>query len=94
MTIEFREMPSTSVEILDDLVAPLSNCFSEDVARQIVALRASPELQARIHEFGEKCDRGDLSDQERGDYEMIVRFTRFISVLQSKARKLLNEGSH
>jgi hypothetical protein len=75
--------------ILDDLVTPLSDCFTREVAGQIVGLRATADLQERIHRLGEKCNQGELTEDEREDYETIVRFTRFISVLQSKARKKL-----
>lgn len=57
-----------------------------EVARQIVGLRANPKLQEKIHELGEKCNQGELNEEERHDYETIVRFARFVSVLQSKAR--------
>lgn len=82
-------MVTATGEILDELVTPLSDCFTPEVARQIVALRADETLQRKIHELGQKCSQGELSESERHDYETIVRFTRFVSVLQSKARKLL-----
>ena len=76
--------------LLDDLVTPLSDCFTRDVASNIVELRASAELQERIHDLGKKCNQGELTEAERRDYETIVRFTKFVSILQSKARKRLN----
>lgn len=75
--------------ILDDLVNPLSACLSHEGAQQVAGLRASPTLQSQIHQLGQKCNRGELTDDERQDYETIVRFTKFISVLQSKARRQL-----
>lgn len=75
--------------ILEDLVTPLSDCFSPEVAERIAGLRANPDLQARIQALGEKNNQGELTEEERRDYETIVRYTRFVSVLQSKARKQL-----
>lgn len=76
--------------LLDELIAPLGQCLTPEVARRIARLRASPELDARIQELARKCDEGQLTPAERTDYETIARFIKFISVLQSKARTLLN----
>jgi len=62
-------MYPSSVGLLDDLVTPLSNCFSPDVARRIASLKASDKLQARIDELGEKCNQGELTGEEQLDYE-------------------------
>ena len=75
--------------LLDELMEPLGRCLTPEVARQIVQLRASPTLEARVREFAEKSNEGVLSAEERLQYETIVRFTKFVSVLQSKARTLL-----
>ena len=81
--------PSTA--LLDELLDPVGLCLTPEVARRIVQLRASPELDARIQELGRKCNEGELEIEEQADYETILRFIKFISVLQSKARTLLNE---
>ena len=77
--------------LLDELVEPLERCLTVDAARQIAELRASPELDARIQELGRKCSEGELTPQDRADYETVARFIKFISVLQSKARTRLKE---
>ena len=77
--------------LLDELLDPVGLCLTPEVARRIVQLRASPTLDARIQELGQKCNEGQLGGEEQTDYETILRFIKFISVLQSKARALLNE---
>jgi len=84
-----------SVALLDELIEPLGRCFTPDVARQIAQLRASPELDARIQDLGRKSNSGELTPEERSDYETISRFIKFVSVLQSKARAQLKDtGGH
>jgi hypothetical protein len=43
--------------------------------------------------FAEKSAAGTLTDAERSEYESLVSAGTFIAVLQSKARKLLQNSS-
>ncbi len=82
-------MAVTSPPILDQLLSPLGDCLTPESAQKVVELRADEKLQRRIHELGDKCSSGELSKEELEEYETVVRYTNFISILQSKARKLL-----
>ena len=75
---------------IDRVFDPISRCLTPAVARRIVKLRADPELDARIHELAEKANEGQLSDEERSEYDTYVRAIHFFTVLQSKARRLLD----
>lgn len=68
---------------------PIARCFTPDVARQIAALRAGTTLQAQLDELASKANEGELSDQEREQYEAYVEAIDVISILQAKARKIL-----
>jgi hypothetical protein len=83
-------MPS---EVLEEVFDPLGECLTPEVASKLVALRASPRLQARIDQLAEKCSDGTLTSEERSVYESYVRAINFIGVLQAKARRVLAEGS-
>jgi len=74
---------------LDRLLDPVSRCLTPEVARQLVALRADPELQQRVDALADKCTEGQLTAEEREEYETYVRASRFVAILQAKARKLL-----
>jgi hypothetical protein len=74
---------------LDRMLEPLSNCFTPEVAARLVQLRPDPRLQARIDELADKCTEGDLTDDERTEYETYVRAGNLIAILQAKARKLI-----
>jgi hypothetical protein len=78
---------------LDRILDPVSRCLTPEVARQLVALRADPELQARVDLLASKCNEGQLTSEEREEYELYVRASRFIALLQAKARKLLGPQS-
>jgi hypothetical protein len=57
--------------------------------RALVALRRSEQIQARADELAEKCNEGQLTLDERREYEAHVQASTLIGVLQAKARRLL-----
>ena len=81
--------PSQESTTLDRLLDPIGRCLTPDVARKLVRLRADPEVQGRIDALAEKCTEGELSPDERAEYETYVRVIDFIGILQAKARTLL-----
>ena len=82
-------MSEVPAALLDQLVTPLGACLTPEVARRVAGLRASPALERRIHRLGERCSEGELTTDERHEYETLVRFVKFVSVLQAKARRQL-----
>jgi hypothetical protein len=68
---------------------PILGFFSEEQARALAAYRGDPSLHARIEELACKSTEGELTDQERAEYEGYVQANKFIAILQAKARKLL-----
>lgn len=74
--------------VLDEVLEPVARCFTPDVARQVAALRADPKLQARLDALARKANEGELTDDERDQYEAYVEAIDLISILQAKARKV------
>lgn len=74
---------------LDRLVEPVVRTLTPKVAKAIVALRADPELRARMDELAEKSNEGSLTPDEREEYETNIRFGNFIAIIQAKARRML-----
>jgi hypothetical protein len=74
---------------IDRLVEPVVRTLTPEVARALVQLRADPKLQARMDKLAEKCNEGQLTPDERDEYETGIRFGNFIAILQAKARALL-----
>ena len=77
---------SGPVAVLDEILEPLTDAFSRDVAEALVRLTASPTAQQRISNLAEKCNDGTLTSPERAEYESYVNAIDLISVLQAKAR--------
>jgi hypothetical protein len=66
--------------------------LTPDAARKIVALRADPQTQARIDRLADKANEGTLTDDERRDYEKFLATFHVITILQSRARRLLQQS--
>ena len=81
----------SQAETLDRIVDPVSRCLTPEVARNLVALRADPDLQERVNWLAARSNEGELTAEERDEYELFVRAGEIVEVLQAKARKLLRQ---
>jgi hypothetical protein len=45
--------------VLDQLMAPLGDCLTPESARRLLALKADPELQARVDDLAQRHSRGE-----------------------------------
>ena len=75
--------------VLDEMLEPVSQCFGMETARALAALRVNERTQARVEELAEKCNEGQLSPDERAEYEAYVQASTLIGILQAKARRVL-----
>lgn len=82
----------TTTQAMERLLSPVGDCLTSEVAARLVALRAEPEIQARIDYLAERANEGELTELEGLEYDAYVRTMTFISILQSKARRLLGNG--
>ena len=78
-----------SAPVLDQLVAPLSECLTPESARRLLALKPDPELQRRVDDMATRHTEGQLSPEEEAEYGCYVSYATFIAILKSKARQLL-----
>jgi len=86
-------MDSAAEAILSRVLEPLAGCFTPEVAQQVVNLRADANLQARLDELAVRNSEGELSDEEREEYEAYVEAIDVISILQTEARRILAESA-
>jgi hypothetical protein len=84
--------PDPHTPILERLLDPIGRVLTPEVAQQLVTLQADPAVQVRLEELADKCTEGQLSAEERTEYETYVRAIEFVAVLQAKARRLLTNG--
>jgi hypothetical protein len=73
-------------------VAPVVRFLTEDQARELVSYRGAPELQERIQELAERCNDGDLTPDDRAEYEAYIQANKFVAILQARARTLLSKS--
>lgn len=78
---------------IDQLIEPVGQCLTAEVAERLISLRANPELQREVDRLADKANRGTLTDDERAQYEQYVSFAQFVTLLQIKARDLLDGRS-
>jgi hypothetical protein len=83
-----------SPSILDRLLEPIGNMMPPDFAKELIDYRASPDIQARVDELADKCNEGELTDAERGEYDDYLQAFHLIEILQLKARRALTNGAH
>ena len=70
---------------------PVLRLLTRQQIEALVAYQGEESLQARIEELADKNSEGELTEDERAEYEGYVRANHFIATLQARARKLLVE---
>jgi hypothetical protein len=63
------------------------------IGEALLRLRADPQLQARIEALADKSTEGQLTPEEREEYEALIRVGQFVSLRQANARRLLAQGN-
>jgi hypothetical protein len=80
---------STDHQILDEMLDPVGDCLTPDVAARISALRATRQTQDRLDKLARRNSQGILTPREEADYGAYVEALDVIAILQAKARKSL-----
>ena len=83
-------MKKSNCHVLERLLDPVSSSLNREAARKLASLRADATVRSRLHALARKCNEGELSDDERSEYEAYVFAGELIAVLQAKARLLLS----
>lgn len=83
----------STADLLEHVLDPFTKCLTPDAARKIADFRADEETQQRIDELADKCNEGLLTTAERREYDRYIATLDFITLLQAKARSLLDAGA-
>jgi hypothetical protein len=75
-----------TMSVLDDILEPVTNALSRDVAQALMNIRAGEAALTRMADLAEKCNNGLLTPAEQAEYESYVHAVDMVSVLQAKAR--------
>ena len=82
---------SNTHAILDRFLDPFAECLTRDAAERIVSFRLDPQTEARLADLREKANEGQLTDEERSEYEEFVEASDLMGILQAKARTVLRQ---
>jgi hypothetical protein len=75
--------------VLARLLNPVSSLLNRQAAHKLIGLKADRKAQTRVAELADKCNEGELTDDERREYETYVLAGELIAILQVKARLVL-----
>jgi len=78
-----------NTSILDQIVEPFAECFTQEAARKIVALKADEAMQRRVDELADKANTGTLTEIEQSEYDRYLAAFHFVTILQARARRLI-----
>jgi hypothetical protein len=74
--------------------APIFALLSDDQMRHLAQLPADASLAERVDELAGKANEGELTAEERGEYEAYIEANNLLAVLQAEARfRLQNLGA-
>ncbi|QEG33855.1 hypothetical protein [Bythopirellula goksoeyrii] len=82
-----------TASLLDKIFEPFGEVMTPETATRLVEMRADDDVQRRLDELANKCTEGQLTDEERHEYDTYIRAIDFISIMQSKARQVLQRGA-
>jgi hypothetical protein len=72
-------------------VAPLLHLLLPGKEELVLDAQPDQDLRTRIDQLASKNTEGQLSDEERAEYEGYVRANKFVAVLRREARRMKEE---
>jgi hypothetical protein len=84
---------SINSSAFDRATQPIFSILTPEQMHQIADHHADQSLQDRITRLAEKANEGELSEEERAEYEGYIQANRFVAVLQSQARRRISPQS-
>jgi hypothetical protein len=86
-----KYMTTAETTYLDRLLAPVTECFTPEVAERLISLRLDPDIQARIEQLAAKANEGLLSSDERAEYQDYIEAVDLVGILQARAHSILSQ---
>lgn len=79
--------------VVDRVLVPLTEQLGVESARKLVDFEIPADVQERVRDLGEKSNCGELTDDEKAEYEGYVAVGNLLSLLKSRARLLLRRSA-
>ena len=83
----------STINYLDRMLQPITEAMSSEFASKLVGLRADHELLCHIEILRGKANQGVMTADEEAEYREFVEAVDVISILQAKARRVLETRS-
>src|SRR5687768_4808326 len=75
-------------DAFDRAVEPVLGILSREQAAHIANFHGDQQLQSKIEELAHKANEGELTEEERAEYEGYAQANRFLAVLQATTYRL------
>lgn len=69
-------------------ISPLLQLLLPGKEESVIGVMADPTLRSRIELLASKSTEGELTEEERAEYEGYVRANKFVAVLIREARRM------
>ena len=66
--------------------APIFAILTDEQLRRLSQLQADPSLADRVDELAAKANEGELTSEERDEYEAYIEANNLMAILQAEAR--------
>ena len=66
--------------------APIFAILTDEQMRRLAQLQADPSLADRVDELAAKANEGELTSEERDEYEAYIEANNLMAILQAEAR--------
>ncbi len=80
---------SIAATAFDRGVEPVREAMMPEQARRLLGFRPDPALRDRVDDLARRANEGELSPDEREEYEGYSRANKFVAILLAQARKRL-----
>ena len=77
--------------IISEALRPITDSLTGETAKQFAELKFTGPIQDRVDLLASKCNEGELSEQERSEYDSLVKVGKILTVLKAKAKKIIAE---
>jgi hypothetical protein len=77
---------------LDLYMDSLSRCLDAESARRLAEFRLAAPVQERVDTLAERANEGLLSEEERSEYDALIRASNFVTILRLKALRNLESN--
>jgi hypothetical protein len=77
----------TTDDMIDRMLNPLAAAFTGDAARRLADVRFDADVQQHLANLANLANEGQLSADQRADYEFFLTVSDVISLLKAKVRE-------